>query len=587
MAYAAYVRNFGTILKLLPISIGLLHKLSATAQVKCGGIFWNQRWRSTMKIFIRSFYLVYIFINICSVSIAQDSSVSVVNRGSYYDIIMDYSTGISHYTMGQILMQKVTQILPNYEQLADSYLAEMVGTQNVYNILLSRVPDIKPQIPQEYQDEINGMASQLSGGNINNVGDGKLSKDEFYLMQLITDVDQSTQCSGISVYGSRSATGNTMIARILDWYDGSKHQLAQFQAVLTIKNGSKSICTIGYVGFMGIITGFNEEGVFAAIMDSPSGAAYSSKNKRSYPMDLRYALENYTTLANVADYLADTSRNYAFNHLILLSDKYTSHVLENNFSGTGTNIRRALRNDTSSLNPGITWGFTNAVAAVNSFLLSGNHDNHTGVLSNTKRWSSIKTQLQLYGDTVTLNELKLIASFDNGNGPGLQSDGDIYNIGTQQIVIFQPDVFHLEVAFKPKSGIMPTVPIFDNISVSVGSHSTTDAENNSNLPESFILKQNYPNPFNPSTTISFSLPMRSFVSLKVFDLLGRDVATILSEELSPGVYSRQWNAAAMPSGVYFYRLSVVPSARRDLVPTDGRDGQAGNLVETKKLILLR
>jgi hypothetical protein len=531
--------------------------------------------------------LVFIFITMFSVSIAQDSSVSIVNRGSYYEVTMDYTTGINHYDMGRMLMQKITQILPNYEQLTDSYLAEMVGTQNIYNNLLSRVPDIKPQIPQEYQDEINGMISQLNGGNINNVGDGKLSKDEFYLMQLITDVDQSTQCSGISVYGSRSVTGNTMTARILDWFDGSKHQLAQIQSVITIKNGSKSICTIGYLGFMGIITGFNEEGVFAAIMDSPSGAAYSSKNKRSYPMDLRYALENYTTLANVADYLADTSRNYAFNHLIFLSDKYTTHVLENNFSGTGTNIRRALRNDTSSLNPGITWGFTNAVAAVNSFLLLGNHDNHTGVMSNTKRWSSIKTQLQLYGDTVTLNELKLIASFDHGNGPGLQSDGDIYNIGTQQIVIFQPDVFHLEVAFKPKSGIMPTVPIFDNISVSIGLHSTTAAENNSNLPESFILKQNYPNPFNPSTTISFSLPIRSFVSLKVFDLLGRDVATILSEELSPGVYSRQWNAAAMPSGMYFYRLSVVPSARRDLVPTDGRDGQAGNFVETKKLIFLR
>ena len=537
----------------------------------------------------------FLFITIFSVfiagirssSLAQDSAVSIVDRGNYYEVTMDYTTGINHYDMGRMLMQKMTQILPNYEQLTDSFLAEMVGTHSVYGILLSRVQDIKPQIPQEYQDEINGMVSQLSGSNINNVGDGKLSKDEFYLMQLITDVDQSTQCSGISVYGSRSATGNTMTARILDWFDGSKHQLAQIQSVLTIKNGSKSICTIGYLGFMGIITGFNEKGVFAGILDSPSGAAYSSKNKRSYPLDLRYALENYTTLANVADYLVDTSKNYAFNHLILLSDKQTSQVLENNFSGTGTNIRRALRSDTSSLNPGITWGFTNAVAAVNSFLLLGNHDNHTGVLSNTKRWSSIKTQLQLYGDTITLNELKLIASFDNGNGPGFQSDGDIYNSGTQQIIIFQPDIFHLEIAFKPKSGIMPTDPVFEKIPVFIGSSSTSVVKDNSSFPESFKLEQNYPNPFNPSTTISFSLPMRSFVSLKVFDLLGRDVATILSEEFSAGVYSRQWNAAALPSGVYFYRLSVVPSARRDLVPTDGRDGQAGNFVETKKLILLR
>jgi len=89
------------------------------------------------------------------------------------------------------------------------------------------------------------------------------------------------------------------------------------------------------------------------------------------------------------------------------------------------------------------------------------------------------------------------------------------------------------------------------------------------LPTDYVLSQNYPNPFNPSTTVSFTLPLRSFVSLKVFDLLGRGVATIVSDELSAGSYTRQWNAANISSGIYFYRL------------------QAGKYVETKKLILLK
>ena len=89
------------------------------------------------------------------------------------------------------------------------------------------------------------------------------------------------------------------------------------------------------------------------------------------------------------------------------------------------------------------------------------------------------------------------------------------------------------------------------------------------LPTHFSLDQNYPNPFNPATTISFSLPSKSFVSLKVFDALGREVSSLLSEELSAGKYSQQWNAAGFSSGVYFYRL------------------QAGSFVETKKLLLLR
>jgi hypothetical protein len=85
----------------------------------------------------------------------------------------------------------------------------------------------------------------------------------------------------------------------------------------------------------------------------------------------------------------------------------------------------------------------------------------------------------------------------------------------------------------------------------------------------FTLCQNYPNPFNPSTTISFTVPSRAFVSVKIFDLLGREMMTLFSGQLSAGVYSRQWDASGLPSGVYFCRL------------------QAGALSQTKKLILLR
>ncbi|MGD1043769.1 MAG: YCF48-related protein [Bacteroidota bacterium] len=88
-------------------------------------------------------------------------------------------------------------------------------------------------------------------------------------------------------------------------------------------------------------------------------------------------------------------------------------------------------------------------------------------------------------------------------------------------------------------------------------------------PTKFVLEQNYPNPFNPATTISFSLPSKSFVSLKIFDALGREVSIMLAEELSAGNYVRQWNAVGLPSGVYFYRL------------------QAGSYSKTRKLVLLR
>ena len=88
-------------------------------------------------------------------------------------------------------------------------------------------------------------------------------------------------------------------------------------------------------------------------------------------------------------------------------------------------------------------------------------------------------------------------------------------------------------------------------------------------PSNYTLFQNYPNPFNPSTTISFSIPISSFVTLKVFDILGNEIRSVVSEEKSSGNYEVEFNAANLPSGIYFYRL------------------QSANFVETKKMILLR
>lgn len=75
-------------------------------------------------------------------------------------------------------------------------------------------------------------------------------------------------------------------------------------------------------------------------------------------------------------------------------------------------------------------------------------------------------------------------------------------------------------------------------------------------PAGFTLDQNFPNPFNPETRISFSVPKSGFVSLKVFDLLGKEVATVVSGELASGNYTRVFNAAELPSGVYVYRLEA-------------------------------
>ncbi len=86
---------------------------------------------------------------------------------------------------------------------------------------------------------------------------------------------------------------------------------------------------------------------------------------------------------------------------------------------------------------------------------------------------------------------------------------------------------------------------------------------------SYSLLQNYPNPFNPSTKIEFSLPAKQAVSLKIFNLLGQEIATLVNREMNEGNYNINFDASGLSSGIYLYQL------------------KAGNYVQTKKMTLLK
>ena len=91
----------------------------------------------------------------------------------------------------------------------------------------------------------------------------------------------------------------------------------------------------------------------------------------------------------------------------------------------------------------------------------------------------------------------------------------------------------------------------------------------SSLPRSYELYQNYPNPFNPSTAIKFDLPKTSQVTLKIYNILGEEVSTLVSGQLLSGYYRYEWDGSGLASGVYLYRL------------------EAGDYVEVRKMILMK
>jgi hypothetical protein len=99
--------------------------------------------------------------------------------------------------------------------------------------------------------------------------------------------------------------------------------------------------------------------------------------------------------------------------------------------------------------------------------------------------------------------------------------------------------------------------------------STIENYNTEEIPTDYSISQNYPNPFNPTTTIRYQIPQAGFVSLKIYDVLGREVATLVNEEKLSGEYSAVFEGSNLSSGIYFYKL------------------QAENFYSIKKMILIK
>jgi hypothetical protein len=135
------------------------------------------------------------------------------------------------------------------------------------------------------------------------------------------------------------------------------------------------------------------------------------------------------------------------------------------------------------------------------------------------------------------------------------------------------DYYDLEDPMNPGFALWPAMGALRNDMGAYGGHGNTvvgiKINGNNLVPRAFILRQNYPNPFNPITTIEFDLPKTSEVTLRIYNILGEEVAKLVSEKLAGGSYLYDWDASNLASGLYLYRL------------------QAGDFVETRKMILIK
>jgi hypothetical protein len=145
-------------------------------------------------------------------------------------------------------------------------------------------------------------------------------------------------------------------------------------------------------------------------------------------------------------------------------------------------------------------------------------------------------------------------------------DVDLCPLCMQEVLNNFKDTLRFVFSYSGNSGqsFSKSIPI-------KGEGHLSDVNEENGIPTEFSLSQNYPNPFNPSTNIQYSISSRQFVTLKVFDVLGKEVATLVNEDREVGSYNVEFtmNNLQLSSGIYFYQL------------------KAGTFVETKKMILLK
>lgn len=160
-------------------------------------------------------------------------------------------------------------------------------------------------------------------------------------------------------------------------------------------------------------------------------------------------------------------------------------------------------------------------------------------------------------DTTFYNRLTY-NSFDSffitdPNDPNVDAPALIPAFNSKTIAAGDSMIYYIAIAY----GINET-EMLANMQLSQQKYSTiTSVETDiTSIPSKYLLEQNYPNPFNPSTKIAYQLPQSGFVTLKVYNTLGKEVATLVNEEKSAGRYSIDFNAANLSTGVYFYKLTA-------------------------------
>lgn len=398
--------------------------------------------------------------------VTPDGVCKIKVNEAYYDVTLDEEKA-SPYDAGIAYGKAIKEVFPDYCEVFEPYIWENIkaafpDVKDDFKPAEERMNKLFATVDDHYKQEIQGIAKGLGLKSQGLVEDGVLSAEEFTIIQMIPDCLRQESCSGLSMWGKKTETGDMLAVRCLEWILGSDMDMCKIHSVVHIINGEKSITNIGFLGLMDGISGVSDNGLFAAILDVGTEQEYDTEGKECYSFAVRHILETYDNAKEAGEYMVANSAKYTFSHIIMLTDGKEAYYAEDacgqaQKSGKAYSI---LRDYKTPIMKNVEWDSPDSLCTVNSYLSEGNYDLMSGNEINAVRFAKYNRWVK-DTDKFTLAKIKNMMTqeiVDNRvNGASVATT--VHRDSLTQMILLDYHEGSVQVAFTGVEGVKDK-PVF-------------------------------------------------------------------------------------------------------------------------------
>ena len=399
----------------------------------------------------------------------EDDICHVIIYEEYFDVTLN-ETDCTPYEAGLAYGQAVRILCPDIDEAMEPYIFENIrgafpDIGDDYTPVEDRMFSLFSSLDEHYRQEISGLCEAMCGDVHGICPDNVISVEEMMLMQMVPDALRPTACSGLSLWGSKTETGDMITLRCLEWNLGSDNSMTKVHTVLHIVNGDKSFTAFSFIGLLDVISGINDDGVFAAMLDANCELPYDSEGRTCYSFAIRHILEEYDTAEEAGRYMVDNAESFTFAHNVLITDGDEAFCAEDapaqlTEAGMGQPV---LRDSSTPLMEDVQWDSPDSFCVVNTFLSEGNFDNMSGSYHNLVRFAKYNEWVAAE-DQFSVADLKDMMTQEvvDTRLYGLPIIYNVHRDNLTQMIIVDYDTGNVQVAFTGIDGVTDK-PVFTDV----------------------------------------------------------------------------------------------------------------------------